>query len=119
MDTGGCDAALCGVWPVDAGSGALHGAQAPSNKNTPRESDPARRDSMRISAALAMAAALMGLAFGSAGAQDFPTRPITWVVGFPPGGISDQGARMVAKTLGEKIGQTVIVENKPGAGGIV
>lgn len=52
-------------------------------------------------------------------AQDFPTRPITWVVGFSPGGISDQGARMVAKTFGEKIGQPVIVENKPGAGSIV
>jgi tripartite-type tricarboxylate transporter receptor subunit TctC len=74
---------------------------------------------MKLSAAFCLTLALMGLAPGVAGAQDFPSRPITWVVGFPPGGISDQGARMVAKTLSEKIGQTVIVENKPGAGGIV
>ena len=57
---------------------------------------------MRLAAAFGVALALMGLAPGVAGAQDFPSRPITWVVGFPPGGISDQGARMVAKTLSEK-----------------
>jgi tripartite-type tricarboxylate transporter receptor subunit TctC len=73
---------------------------------------------MRFSIVLGVAAALIGFTLG-ASAQDFPSRPISWVVGFPPGGISDQGARMVAKTLSEKLGQTVIVENKPGAGGIV
>lgn len=64
-------------------------------------------------------AALIAATTGMAAAQDFPSRPISWVVGFSPGGISDQGARMVAKTFGEKLGQPVIVENKPGAGGIV
>lgn len=64
-------------------------------------------------------AAATALASSGAAAQDFPNKPITWVVGFSPGGISDQGARMVAKTFGEKIGQPVIVENKPGAGSIV
>ena len=73
---------------------------------------------MKLMAGLT-AAALLALAATGAIAQDFPNRPVTWVVGFPPGGISDQGARMVAKTLSEKLGQTVIVENKPGAGGIV
>ena len=52
-------------------------------------------------------------------AQDFPNRPITWVVGFAPGGISDLGTRFVAKVLGEKLGTQVVVDNKPGAGGIV
>jgi tripartite-type tricarboxylate transporter receptor subunit TctC len=53
-------------------------------------------------------------------AQDnYPSRPITYVVPFPPGGVTDNGARTIAKVLSEKIGQTVIVENKPGAGGIV
>lgn len=54
-----------------------------------------------------------------ASAQTFPSRPITWVVGFTPGGISDNGARFVAKVFGEKLGQPVIIENKPGAGGII
>jgi tripartite-type tricarboxylate transporter receptor subunit TctC len=74
---------------------------------------------MKLTATLCAAAALLGLALADAGAQDFPNRPVSWVVGFSPGGISDQGARMVAKTLGEQLGQAVIVENKPGAGGIV
>lgn len=56
---------------------------------------------------------------GPAAAQNFPSRPITWVVGFTPGGISDNGARFVAKVFGEKLGQPVIIENKPGAGGII
>lgn len=64
-------------------------------------------------------AAATALSAAGAFAQDFPSKPITWVVGFSPGGISDQGARMVAKTFGEKIGQPIIVENKPGAGSIV
>jgi tripartite-type tricarboxylate transporter receptor subunit TctC len=74
---------------------------------------------MKRTATLCAAAALAALAFTGASAQDFPNRPLSWIVGFAPGGISDQGARMVAKTLSEKLGQTVIVENKPGAGGIV
>ncbi len=74
---------------------------------------------MKWTATLCAAAALIGFAVTGASAQDFPNRTVTWVVGFPPGGISDQGARMVSRTLGEKLGQTVIVENKPGAGGIV
>ncbi len=52
-------------------------------------------------------------------AQDFPNRPVNWVVGFSPGGISDQSTRFVAKVFGEKLGTSVTVENKPGAGGII
>jgi tripartite-type tricarboxylate transporter receptor subunit TctC len=52
-------------------------------------------------------------------AQDYPTRPVTFVVPFPPGGITDNGARAVARVLSEKLGQQVIVDNKPGAAGIV
>jgi tripartite-type tricarboxylate transporter receptor subunit TctC len=55
----------------------------------------------------------------SALAQDYPTRPITWVVPFPPGGPTDSHSRMITKVLSEKLGQPVIVENKGGAGGIV
>ncbi|MEQ6435816.1 tripartite tricarboxylate transporter substrate binding protein [Comamonas sp. w2-DMI] len=51
-------------------------------------------------------------------AQDFPpSKPVTLVVGFAAGGAADAAARLIAKKLGENIGQTVVVENKGGAGG--
>jgi len=52
----------------------------------------------------------------SATAQPYPSKPIRIVVGFPASGISDNLARVLAKVLGEQMGQSVIVENKPGAG---
>ncbi len=62
-----------------------------------------------------------GLLTGAAGAfaQDaaWPTRPITMVVTYPPGGGADTMARLIAPKLGEALGQTVVIENKPGAGG--
>ena len=48
--------------------------------------------------------------------DSFPSRPITIVVPFPPGGGGDVQTRLVAQKMGEKLGQTVIVDNKPGAG---
>jgi tripartite-type tricarboxylate transporter receptor subunit TctC len=53
----------------------------------------------------------------AASAQTYPTRPVRLLVGFPPGGGSDVGARIIANRLSELWGQQVIVENKPGAGG--
>jgi hypothetical protein len=51
-------------------------------------------------------------------AQDFPPKkPVTLVVGFAAGGAADAAARLIAKKLGENIGQTVVVDNKGGAGG--
>ncbi len=56
---------------------------------------------------------------GSAWAQApaWPSKPITLIVPFPPGGVTDLVGREVAKYLGEQLGQTVIVENRAGAGG--
>jgi len=62
-----------------------------------------------------LAAALLA---GAAHAQPvYPTRTITMIVPFPPGGVADTVARPVAEALGRELGQTVIVENRAGAGG--
>ncbi len=53
---------------------------------------------------------------GSASALDYPTRPVKWVVGYPPGGATDILARLIGQRLSEKLGQQFVIENKPGAG---
>lgn len=69
-----------------------------------------------------MAAAVGGLGVavaGMAAAQAFPERPVTLVVGFPPGGSTDVVARILAENMTKTLGQPVIVENRDGAGGTV
>src|SRR5260221_5079503 len=53
---------------------------------------------------------------GSASALDYPTRPVRFVVGYPPGGATDIIARLIGQRLSEKLGQQFVIENKPGAG---
>jgi len=53
----------------------------------------------------------------AAGAQNFPSRPVTLTVGFAPGGGTDTAARVIAQKLSENLGQSVVVDNKAGAGG--
>ncbi|HPU50839.1 MAG TPA: tripartite tricarboxylate transporter substrate binding protein [Burkholderiaceae bacterium] len=74
-----------------------------------------------IGRCLAMTGLLLTIAAASplVHAQDYPNRPITWVVGFAPGGVSDQGARFMAKVFGEKLGQPIVIDNKAGAGGLI
>ena len=66
------------------------------------------------SAAFALIAALAGI--GTASAIDYPTRPVKWVVPYPPGGTTDVLARVVAKWLSDNMGQQFVIENKPGGG---
>lgn len=71
-----------------------------------------------IGRVLAMGAAL-ALAAPAAWSSDFPTRPVTLIVGYAPGGGTDLVARNVAEVLSRKWGQKVLVENRPGATGSI
>ena len=53
---------------------------------------------------------------GTASAQQWPARPVKIIVTFPPGGASDAAARVISGPLSEKLGQSVVVDNKPGGG---
>jgi tripartite-type tricarboxylate transporter receptor subunit TctC len=72
-----------------------------------------------------IAAIALGLSFGlaqdfaSAQSNDFPNHPIKLVVGFAAGGSTDVAARIMAQKMGEVLGQTVLVENRPGASGLL
>jgi len=59
----------------------------------------------------------LALATSTLAQASFPSKPVTMVVGFEPGGGTDTVARIVAKTMSENIGQQVVVENRAGAGG--
>ena len=69
---------------------------------------------------LVMAACAAVLAFASvAGAQEYPQRPVRTIVAYPPGGSTDIIARIIGQKLTERLGQTFIVDNRPGAAGMI
>jgi tripartite-type tricarboxylate transporter receptor subunit TctC len=73
-----------------------------------------RRGVLQVVAAASLATAAWG-----ALADTYPAKPIRFVVPYPPGGASDVTARLIADKLGPMLGQSVIIENRPGANGIV
>ncbi len=72
-----------------------------------------------VLAAAVAAAVCLGLGFGAAPAQTFPTRPVTIVVPFAAGGPTDTIARIVGQAMSVKLGQTVLIENVTGAAGSI
>lgn len=76
-----------------------------------------RRHAMPM-ARIAIAVLWAGLCHG-AWSQAFPSRPILWTVPFAPGGITDHTSRLLARHLTVDLGQQVIVDNRPGAGGLI
>jgi len=70
-----------------------------------------RRQFLQLAGATAAASALAQ----PARALDYPTRPIRWIIGYPAGGSADTASRIMAQWLHERLGQPVIIENKPGA----
>ena len=70
-----------------------------------------RRNVLHLAAAAAALAACPRIAR----AQTYPARPLRWIVGFPPGGGADTVVRILAPWLSERLGQQVIIENRPGA----
>ncbi len=64
---------------------------------------------------VAALALVLGLAPSALAQPDYPSRPITYLVGYPPGGLSDLTARAIAKAAEKALGQPVVVTNKPGA----
>ncbi|MDB5618180.1 tripartite tricarboxylate transporter substrate-binding protein [Tardiphaga sp.] len=71
-----------------------------------------------VKAAVAIAVALAFTAREGRAADEYPSRLIRMVVGFAPGGSSDTAARLVGERLSKRLGQPVVIENKPGAGGM-
>jgi tripartite-type tricarboxylate transporter receptor subunit TctC len=73
---------------------------------------------MKLSNSLLCIAALLaasGCTVGAANAADYPTKPIRLIVPWPPGGGTDVFARVIGQKLTERLGYTVVVDNRPGA----
>jgi tripartite-type tricarboxylate transporter receptor subunit TctC len=70
-------------------------------------------------AGLVLLAGATSYAQAQASAGDYPNRPIRMIVPFPPGGAADTTARMISEPMAKQLGQTIVVENKPGGGATI
>lgn len=76
-------------------------------------------NSVRRALLSACLAFLLPAANAQPAGESFPIKPITWLVGWPPGGSADVVSRLVAKELESKLGQPVVIDNRPGASGSI
>ena len=74
---------------------------------------------MQLQRVVIAALALLGATAIHAQGPAWPTKPIRWIVPYPPGGITDSATRMVVQKVAEQTGWTIVVENKPGANSIL
>ncbi len=79
----------------------------------------AHRTKSRKSGVKVVAGVLMAVACAVAGAQGYPAKPVRFVIPYPPGGASDVTARIIGAKMSEAWGQQVLIENRPGANGII
>jgi tripartite-type tricarboxylate transporter receptor subunit TctC len=70
----------------------------------------------RLAACAIVCVALACIAAAARAADDYPSHPVRWLVGYPPGGSTDIVARLIGQYLSEHLGQQFVIENKPGAG---
>ena len=68
---------------------------------------------------IALLVSAAALAAGAQSAAPYPSRPIKWIVPYPPGGITDSVTRLVTQRVQDSLGQPIVIENKPGANSIV
>jgi tripartite-type tricarboxylate transporter receptor subunit TctC len=104
---------------ADAGFVCYNARRCQFNRNGRDPTRPPGRNYMtsRRAAIVLIAFGVSALASaGGASALDYPTRPVRFVVGYPPGGATDIIARLIAQRLSERLGQQFVIENKPGAG---
>ena len=73
--------------------------------------------SLRDRTTCIIAATAIALSASPVAAQDYPSRPITFIVAFAPGGFADSVARLLGSKLSERLGQSIIIENRAGGGG--
>src|ERR1700694_4158233 len=78
-----------------------------------------KRDIQRVAISVALSLTLVLAATSTAAQQSYPARPIRMLVPFSPGGASDTAARIVAQHMSPRLGQQIVVDNHPGAGGTI
>src|SRR5262247_3228418 len=84
-----------------------------------RENDQRRIEHMKLHVGRLAGAALLMFFVSAATAQPYPTRQITLVVPFAPGGPADFLGRLIGQTMSEDLGQQIVVDNRPGANTII
>jgi len=103
---------------------SLRQAATPTRRSRPYVNDRPKRPSSgqhprRRFLALAAGAAALPAVSRIATAQSYPTRPVRFIVPFPPGGATDPAARFIAESMSRSFSQRVYVENRSGANGII